>query len=365
MKVLYALDSLNRGGAETHVLDVCRNAANHGIEPILVALGGGSLFEEFNSGGFKFRKLERSSSIDISVIRGLREIFRDEKIQIAHGFQPIEMIHLYLASLGTNVKCVQTHQGFIEGWKNRFAARLISPRMDANISVSKSLKPWLASNLKVDAAGYDVVYNTVDESRLTLTGDKLRDEFGDPALLCGMVSNFQPTPTKDQLTVCRALPAMFERFPDSTFVFVGRVSAGAEHYHRECVAFCEEAGIADRVYFAGARDDVPEILRSLDVFVFSSRQEGLPVAVIEAMMCGLPVLVSDIEPLLEVTDEGKHGRVFKTGDAVSLADEMIKLVEHRDSGRELGAAGQEFARKHFSLSAHFESLNEIYTRLVR
>ena len=70
-----------------------------------------------------------------------------------------------------------------------------------------------------------------------------------------------------------------------------------------CVEFLREKRIADKVHFLGGRSDVPDILDALDVFVFSSLHEGLPVAVSEAMLAKVPMIVSDIEPLLEASDK--------------------------------------------------------------
>ncbi|NNE65365.1 MAG: glycosyltransferase family 4 protein [Pyrinomonadaceae bacterium] len=364
MKVLFALDSLNRGGAETHALDVVRNAGKFGIDAVFTAFGDGTLKEEFESADIDFRYFNRRSAIDFSLIRRLRRVIKSEGVEIVHGFQPVETIHLYLAALGTEAKCVQTHQGFIAGSKNRRSARLISPLVDANISVSKTLKNWLKTEIGLNTAGFDVVYNTVDENRILESEPIDRNEFGHDEFLGGMIANFVATPTKDQLTVCEALSQLFKNRLDCSFIFVGGIAHGAEENYDKCVSICETARISDRVIFAGPREDVPSVLRSLDFFVFSSRVEGLPVSVIEAMLAGVPLIVSDIEPLMEVTNEGECAKVFVTGDSASLSRQLESLLNDPAERNRLSRAGQDFARKTFGLEAHFENLIQVYERII-
>src|SRR5438552_3321719 len=104
MKVLHLLDSLNRGGAEVMELDVCRNARANGLDLTFVATGGGDLESEFASSGAEFIRLKRTLPIDRRLAAQLRAIIRERRINVVHGHQPVDALHLYLATLGTPVK---------------------------------------------------------------------------------------------------------------------------------------------------------------------------------------------------------------------------------------------------------------------
>lgn len=367
MKVLIALDSLNRGGAETRVLDVCRNAGRFGIEAVVTAFSGGHLENDFQNGDFEFIKMKRRLPVDPALVLRLRKLLKDRKIDIAHGFQPVEALHLFLAAVGTDVKCVQTHEGFLKGWKNIRAGRFISRKVNANLAVSKAQTPWLRNELKVDTdRNFFVLHNAVDEDRLKPSGKDFRAELSldKSVFLCGMVANFLPTPTKDQLTVCKALKELFRKQKNTRFVFVGNVSPGGEEYYERCRGYCEENGIAERVFFTGGRTDVPDILAALDLFVLSSLSEGLPVAVIEAMLMRVPLVLSNIPPLLEVADDGRCAVMFKPGDHKELSDKIAALLQDRKKMEMLGKSADRFARQHYTMESHFKELNRIYSGLV-
>lgn len=368
MRVLYYLDTVGRGGAEMQAVDVCRNASKVGIEITFVAGGGGALEEAFADSGVEFIRLQRKFPVDLYLASQLRRIIKERRIEIVHGFQAVDGVHLYLASRGIKgVKRVLSFQGFIQDKKNRIASKFLIPRMDANISVSRGLMNWLAEIDKFDTSkNFTVIYNGADPERLKPKGGSIKQELGlkPDALLFGMVANFYRDPRKDQLTVCKALPAVFDAIPEANCIFAGGIENGAEDKIADCLNFCIENDLTDRVHFVGARSDVPDILSELDVFVLSSLYEGLPVAVSEAMLAGVPMVVSDIDPLLEATANGEHAEVFSVQDPNALAEKLIGLLLDEQKRIDLARRSRDFAEENFSIDAHLRALKGLYRRLL-
>jgi glycosyltransferase involved in cell wall biosynthesis len=363
MRILHTLDTLSRGGAEMQALDVCRNARKHGFEMTFVAFGGGKLEEDFRAADVEFIQLRRALPVDFNLIFKLRKILKERRIEIAQAYQPVEALHLYLAAIGLNVKKFLSFQGFIQDAKNRKAARFLIPRMDANIVVSHGLKKWLEREDGLDTGkNFHIVYNGADRERIISDNPVLRAELNlnERDLLFGMIANFYRDPRKDHLTVCRALPKVFAAMENARCVFIGRTEAGAEAKFDECARFCRENNIADRVFFPGARNDIPDVLASLDVFVLSSLHEGLPVAATEAMLAGVPMILSDIEPLQEVSDGGKYAEMFQTRNADDLAEKILKLLKNEALRKDLSRSALEFAEENFSIEAHLRELKKLY-----
>src|SRR5690606_8467464 len=104
-------------------------------------------------------------------------------------------------------------------------------------------------------------------ARLKPTGRSIRGELGlaKDARLIGMIGNFYRVLSKDHLTLCRALPTAMKIFPELHCVFAGRIEPGAEGKMADCLDFCIENNIADRVHFLGSRSDVPDILSELEI----------------------------------------------------------------------------------------------------
>jgi glycosyltransferase involved in cell wall biosynthesis len=367
VKVLHILDSLARGGAEMQALDVCRNARENGLDLTFAATGGGALEADFQNSGAEFIRLNRRLPIDLAVIWQLREIIKRRGIQIVQGYQPVEGLHLYLATIGLPVKRVLSFQGFIYDAKNRRTAKFLIPRMNANIVVSRGLQNWLEEKDGLDVRrNFHVVYNGADRNRIASNRKILHEELKlkKNDLLFGMIANFYRDPRKDQMTVCRALPEVFARIENAHCVFVGKTEAGAEDKYNQCVQFCDENKIADRVHFLGGRNDIPEVLASLDLFVFSSLQEGLPVAVSEAMLARAPMVVSDIEPLMEASGNGQYAEVFQTQNASELAEKIVKLLKDRNLREDLANRAFDFATENFSIEAHLQELKKLYDSIL-
>ncbi|CAN5489905.1 N/A [soil metagenome] len=367
MRVLHYLDSINRGGAEVQALDVARNAHRYGIELTVVTGKGGALEDEFRSAGIEFIKLDRKLPVDLFLALQLRKIIRERKIEFVRGFQAVDGIHIYLSTRGLKgVKTVLSFEGFIPDSKNRRSLNFLIPRMSANIVVSRSLQEWLRVTDGLDTDNnFTIVYNGSDLARLAPTGKSLRRELGIDitAPLIGMIANFYRDPRKDQLTLTKALPAVMAEFPQTHCVFVGRTEKGAEAKIADCVDVCVQNNITDRAHFLGSRPDIPDILSDLDISVLSSLQEGFPVTISESMLAGVPMVVSDIGPHLEATNNGEYAEIFPTGDPEILAQKIIKLIRDPDIRWQLAEKSRNYAIENMSIDSHLKHLKELYSSL--
>jgi len=366
MKVLHLLDTLNRGGAEMQVLDICRNASDFGIDLTLATFQGGALETDFINSGADFVRLNRRFPLDLYLVSQLRKLIKEREIEIVHSYQAVEALHLYLAVRGLkNVKKVMSFQGFVKDKKNRLTLKFLLPRMDANIVVSRGLQKWHAEVDKFDTENFQVIYNGADIKRLKPSGKSLRAELNldENSLLIGMVGSFYRDPRKDQMTLVKSLPKVFAEIPNAHCVFAGRIEEGAEEKFADCMNFCIENKIIERVHFLGSRSDIPDVLGALDVFVFSSLHEGLPVAVSEAMLAGVPMIVSDIEPLLEASNNGKYAEVFPVKNVEILSGKILNLLKDKSKRDDLAKRALEFAKANFSIEAHLRELKKLYESL--
>jgi L-malate glycosyltransferase len=348
-------------------LDVCRNAARYGFEMTLVSAGGGALEDEFRATGVEFIKLRRRLPVDLSLASQIRKIIKEREIEIVHGYQPVDGLHLYFATRRlTGIKTVLSFQGFIQDAKNRLASKFLIPRMNANIVVSRGLQKWLKDESGLDTSrNFTVIYNGADPERVKPTGKSLKKELGlaEDTPLIGMIGSFYKDPRKDQFTLCRALPKVFEEIRGAHCVFAGRIETGARGKFEECLRFCAKNKILKEVHFLGMRSDVPDVLADLDIFVFSSLHEGLPVAVSEAMLAGVPMIVSNIEPLLEATADGEFAEVFPVKNVEVLTGKILTLLKDKALRDDLAARALKHAEENFSIDAHMRELKKLYGSL--
>ena len=142
------------------------------------------------------------------------------------------------------------------------------------------------------------------------------------------------------------------------------VIAGDGPLRSKVVEFARRLDIAERVTLTGFRSDIPELLRASDIFVLSSRWEGLPTVVIEAMMASLPVVATRVGGLPELVEEGVSGLLVPPGSPAALHGALARLVADPAQRQAMGKAGRDRALRLFSLSRMVRETDWLYAELL-
>ena len=172
---------------------------------------------------------------------------------------------------------------------------------------------------------------------------------GGDAPIVGTVGRLEPQ--KDQATFIDAVPAVVARRQDVRFVIAGegtlkpQLAARARGYPVELL---------------GHRDDVPEVLTSLAVFVSTSRFEGLGVAVLEAQAAGVPVVATPVGGVAETVIDGETGLVVRPGDPDALAQRIIELLEDSALAHRLTTEARRRVRERYTESRMIEETLALY-----
>ena len=165
------------------------------------------------------------------------------------------------------------------------------------------------------------------------------------------------TPPRRIDTVIRAMLRVRETSPDCHLVIVGD---GILRQPSELLA--EELDIRPNIHFLGARahDQVLELLRSADVFIHCSNQEGLPVAIMEAMGASLPVVAGRVGGVPELVREGETGFMVSPDDVEGYAKKTLRLLNDDQLRKTLGVNGRRYAERHLNKTAIFSQLEIVY-----
>lgn len=176
-----------------------------------------------------------------------------------------------------------------------------------------------------------------------------------------MVGGLHPRKRHDLLI--DAAPRIIAAVPEVRLVIVGGVfeDVGPE-YETQLKERAHHLGVAERVIFAGRRDDVPAILRIAEVFVLPSDREGLPGAVLEAMATGLPCVVTRVAAAPVV--DGVTGSVIPPNDADALANAVVRLLRDQGLRVAMGRAARQRAVEVYSLQATVRQYEALYSSLV-
>ena len=170
-----------------------------------------------------------------------------------------------------------------------------------------------------------VVHNFVDLDRFA-SGRDIRDSFfqGRPPVV-GFVGVFRPEKGVEYFLEMAAL--LKARMPDVRFLAVGGESAVEDvGWLSKMKAYAAELGVHDRVRFTGSREDIPDIMASLDVLVVPSLNEGFGRVIVEAGAAGVPVVGADAAGIPEVIEPGVTGVLVPPRDAPAMADAVERIL---------------------------------------
>lgn len=166
-------------------------------------------------------------------------------------------------------------------------------------------------------------------------------------------------PDKDLETFLRAARLVLRQYPTVRFLVVGD---GPLRHELENAA--QVMGIAGRVLFTGVRRDIPEILARSDFFAMSSVKEGLPMALLEAMAAGKPVVATEVGGIPEVIREAETGFLVPPGRPELLAAAIIRVISNRESARRMGGRAREMVRSRFTLRIMIQKTLSVYERAL-
>ena len=356
-KVLLLITLAEVGGAQTYVASLLPALAER-FDVAVAAHGLGPLRIAAEEAGARFIPLEHVRRPvrpwrDLAGFLELVRLLRRERPDIVHvNSSKAGLLGRFAASVvGVPIRIFTVH-----GWAfaahsglaaafYRWADRLARPLTTVTVCVSEHDRSTGIRAGTCTAEGAVVIRNGI-----FLGGaPRARHERARPLL----VSVGRLKAPKDFVTLARALALL----PAGSFEAVV-VGDGPDRPALE--AELRRLGLEDSVQLAGERPDVPDLLAAADVFVLSSRSEGLPVSVLEAMAAELPVVASSVGGLPELVVDGETGFLVAPGDANELASALRRLIEDRDLRRRLGAVGLVRAQTRFNLNASQRAHLELY-----
>lgn len=371
MRVLYIITAAEFGGPSRHVLWLMQHVMKQGHQAGLVAAPEPRLLREAQRlGAHVFSNPYFVLPVQLhNDMRALAPVFQSIK-----RFKPdFVSAHSTKAGFAARICCtllrikpvIFTAHGwaFTEGrspWRRYLLAlgeRLAAKFTTKCICVSEHDRDL---TLQFKVARPDqlvVIHNGIDpQPFLKAEGSGVREEFRlDSVPIITLVGRL--VPQKDPLTLLKACLLLEQRFK----VFLvgdGVLRAQVERFLNS------EPELKESVILTGQRENVAEILAASDIFVLSSRWEGLPRAVIEAMMAGLPVVATRVGGVSELVEDGVTGFLAPRGEPKALAQELQKLLDDESLRQRMGQAGRIKAVQHFTIESMLHSTQAVYNEVL-
>jgi glycosyltransferase involved in cell wall biosynthesis len=310
--------------------------------------------------GVTILELERGGRLDLAAWRPLLRLLRSGGVDVLHshkfGSNVWGMLLGWVARVP--VRVAHEHTWAYEGKPlRRFLDREVVARFsDAFVAVSRADQRRMIEfeGIRPD----DTVFVPNGISPSAPRGHDVRAELGisPDTPVVGTVGTLRPQKALDVLIA--AVAKLKRTHPGIRALIAGGGSSDVLE------AEARSLGVDDAILFLGARDDVPDVLMSLDVVISSSDYEGSPLSLMEAMETARPIVATAVGGVPDLLEDGVHGLLVPARDPDALARSVGRLLSDRPAARAMGERARERRRREFDLSTMVHTLESLYVDIL-
>jgi glycosyltransferase involved in cell wall biosynthesis len=297
-----------------------------------------------------------------------RDIRRD-KVHVVHayGYYP-NLFAVWPAALASKAVTIASVRD-LGVFSNRHKLRTLSQAMacrlaDCIIANSNAVREWLVRqglgryNIQVIPNGI-----TMPPPRRSDESTPIRSELNIDARSPLIAVIGRLVRTKGVEYFLEAAASLTSRFPSARFLIVGEANVEPP-YRRELEQRANTLNLEGRIVFTGQRNDVPQIMREVDISVLPSLTESFSNSLLESMANGLPVVATNVGGTPEIVMDGHTGILVPAGDSAALSRAIRQLLECPELAQRLGAAAREKVAREYSIDCLLRHTEDLYTRLL-
>jgi glycosyltransferase involved in cell wall biosynthesis len=362
--IAHVLSSFGLGGQERVALDLAREQRARGHRVLAISLAAppdGPIAEHFRSARVKTETIPKGNGVDPTLPVRLASCLVGAQVDVVHTHNPHALIYGAPAANLARVATVHTKHGVNPDQGRRLLLRRIaSSLVDACVAVTPALERVAREQRECDPNLLRVISNGIDVKRFSPDPEarrSVRAELGIPenAWVAGTVGRLAPE--KDQALFVRGMAPLLDERRQLVVVGDGperetlRAAIGATWRERLC-------------HMVGMRPDVERLLAAFDVFVLTSRTEGLPLVLLEAMATGLPVVATAVGGIPDLIEQEVTGYLVPPGDEGELVRRLVWLATNPEAGLRVGATARQAALRRYSLEQMAEGYETLYAEVI-
>jgi glycosyltransferase involved in cell wall biosynthesis len=344
LNLIHIIESLSDyGGTPRKLLYLCQHIEQRECRQVFFCYYPSDLRKEFERCGAIVDVIAGSSLTNIT--RNAISLARryGANVICSHFTRPL--MAGYLAALATGLPIIHNEHSsaYYRRGVGRRIAKIILPRVQAITCNSHYTKSTILKEFSVPPEKLSVFYDPVVERKSSLSRQELRREFGitDDDLVIGHVGGM--IPQRDQNTLIQAIASVRRRYDKTRLLLIGDGPKRAE-----LESLVSALGIEGVVAFVGYTDRIGDYLKVMDIYVNPTLDEGFGIAVVEAMLAGLPVVLANAGAHPELVHDGTSGFLYQGGDAEALASIIERLTASLELREIIGTAAQARAMTNFS-----------------
>jgi glycosyltransferase involved in cell wall biosynthesis len=329
---------------------------------ILPADGDGWLERQLAGSGVLVEHFRLERPVSRRCARWMRETLRRHRVTIAHSHEFTMAVYGAWASWRTGIPHVVTMHGgryYADRLQRRLALRLAFGLSDRVVAVSDSLADHLSRDLWFPRSRIAMVPNGVRYAPPPNAASSLRAELGLAPSQRLLVAVGNLYPVKGHRYLLEALALLRQQYPELHLAIAGRGEL-ADPLRDQA----RQLGIAPQVHLLGLRADIANVLAAADVFVLPSLSEGLPLALLEAMFAGCPIVASDVGQVRMALADGAAGVLVTPGQPDALAAALHSLLAAPAHARALGTRAARRAADEYDVSRMAARYGAVYEALL-
>ena len=354
MVIYYLESSLNFGGQEVKTLAEAEALVKRGHSVTIVAPAESKILRQAKEAGLRHRSLEMPNSLWPPTLWRLKRWIHQDRVDILHAHSGKDA---WIAGIAGRIPgrrpAILRTRHITNPIKHHAAYRWLP---DYLVVITRAMAERFVNEHGVSRSKVVLLPPAVNVQRFDSLPDRktIRHELKLPenAFLIGMVAEFRGE--KDHPTLIRAFRRVCDQVPVARLLLVGEEGKKGERI-RDLV---KTEGLTGVVDFLGFRNDVPSLIRALDVFVLTSTREPFGLVLLEAMAAGTPVIATKVEGPLEIVEDGKTGLLFEPGNDAQLAQLLIQL--HGNPASQIVLNASKWVRENHDFNKSIDRLEEIY-----
>lgn len=365
INILYIIWSLGLGGAERVVINLAKGLDRNKFNPIVCCLNDKGIFaRELENADIKVIALNKRKKIEPSIIKRIMQVIIENNIQIVHTHMWGANFWGRIAAKFSGVPVVIATEHNADIWKNAFFLTLdkwLSRWTDKIIAVSENVKEFYVHK-GIASEKIEVIYNGVEIT-------------GAPVLQCSSVPVRKEFGIREDETVLAVIGRLVEQ-KGHKYLFEAISSLDGQYKVRVLVVGegplmkslrSQVVGLrlADKVIFTGLRQDVPNLLKAIDILVMPSLREGLPMIALEAMASGVPVVATKVGGNPEIIIDGLTGILVEPKDHIALKEAISRLINDKAFAQGLISNSKKKVEKEFSIANMVNKTQGLYRELYK
>lgn len=355
IKIVHLIYQLGAGGAENGIINIVNNIDSRLFESAICSFSnGGSRVKHLNS-DVKYISMMKNDGNDFFLPFRLMKFFSKWKPDIVHTHAWGTLIEgLVSAKFASVPALVHGEHGTIQIKElNKKIQKYAWRCFDQVLSVSQEHKNTLMDIIGFPSRGIKVIPNGVNTDVFYPAVKKIRNKKIRIATIGRLV------PVKNQILLIKAFQKVYKN-SNAELIIVGDGPL-----HQDLELYVKQNSLTDNVVFTGQRFDIPDLLRSFDIFVLPSLREGMSNTILEAMSTGVTVIATAVGGNVELVDHQKTGLLINSGDHHALADNLLHLIENETERHRLGENARQRVLDNFSLDIMIRNYETLYKNLIK